>query len=101
MRRVIRDDGREFASIADAVRETLQEFGIMRPDAHAVASNIPAISSTCRGKRKTAMGHAWRYADEPTHEEVCGIIRELWGIAVERCDSCELAGVRAKLGWLL
>ena len=101
MRAVVRDDGREFASIADAVRETLQEFGIMRPDAHAVASNIPGISSACRGKCKTAMGHAWRYVDEPTREEMCGIIRELWGIAVERCDSRELAGVRAKLGWLL
>ena len=101
MRRVIRDDGREFASIADATRATLREIGLSRPDARSIASSIPGISSACRGKCKTAMGHAWRYAEEPSREELHDIIRELWGIAVEHCDTRELLGVRAKLGWLL
>ena len=101
MRRVIRDDGREFASIADATRATLREIGLSRPDARSVASCAPSISSVCRGKQKSALGHGWRYAEEPSREELHDIIRELWGIAVEHCDTRELLGVRAKLGWLL
>lgn len=88
MRRVIRDDGREYPSITQAARETHAERGSHgNPDLQ-----VANIHKACKSG-KTVMGHTWRFADDDLRtaayrnqqriEELESLVSDMWELMCE------------------
>ena len=57
--------------------ETIGTYNSIRQAAHATGVNESHISSCCRGKRRTAGGYMWKYADTARRKSLEQIIKEV------------------------